>query len=105
MANPEFIDIKTVEDVDKIVPVDFTDVENAFSIRQNTPHYHLGSISVNRVLKDINPCYQVLKKIFESGKIPPLKLFTWGDVMQDRKEDNLITMHGLKHHSLTYQTF
>lgn len=105
MANPEFIDIKTVEDVDKIVPVDFTDVENAFSIRQNTPHYHLGSISVNRVLKDINPCYQVLKKIFESGKVPPLKLFTWGDVMQDRKEDNLITMHGLKHHSLTYQTF
>jgi len=105
MANPEFIKIETVDDVNKIVPVDFTDVENAFSIRHNTPQYYLGSLNVNRCIKDINPCYQVLKKIFEEGKVPPLKLFTYGDVMQDRRDDEMVTMHGLKHHSLTYHTF
>lgn len=101
----KFEEIKTVEDVDKIEPVDFSNIENAFSIRSNSKHYHLGSINVNRVIKDINPCYQVLKKIFETGKVPPLKLFTYGDVMQDRKENEMVTMHGLKHHSLTYHSF
>ena len=105
MANPDFKNIKTVEDVDKIVPVDFTNVENAFSIRmqEDSNHYHLGSLNVNRLIKDINPCYKVLKKIFEDGKIPPLKLFTYGDVMQDRKDNNMLTMHGLHHHAMTYQ--
>ena len=73
MSNPDFIEIKTVEDVDTIQPVNFEGIESAFSIREHTPHYHLGSLNVNRVIKDINPCYQVLKKIFEDNKVPPLK--------------------------------
>ena len=28
--NPDFIDIKTVEDVDSIVPIDFNGIESAF---------------------------------------------------------------------------
>ena len=32
MADFKFTNIKTVEDVDKIIAEDFTDIENAFSI-------------------------------------------------------------------------
>jgi hypothetical protein len=103
----DFIQIKTPEDVDKIEPVDFDDVTNGFSIRmrEDAKHYHLGSLNVSRLIKEINPCYKVLKKIFEDKKIPPLKLFTYGDVMQDRKENNMLTMHGLHHHAMTYNQF
>ena len=74
--NPDFTDIKTVEDVDLIVPIDFNGIESAFSIRDSQPHYHLGSLNVNRVMKEHNPCYLVLKKIFEEGKVPPCLLYT-----------------------------
>jgi len=103
--NPDFTDIKTVDDVDSIIPIDFDGCESAFAIRDKNPHYHLGSLNVNRVMKEHNPCYLILKKIFEEGKVPPLKLFTYGDVMQDRRDNNMVTMHGLKHHSLTYNQF
>jgi len=107
MSDFKFINIKTVEDVDKIIPEDFTDIENAFSIRNkpDSKHYHLGSLNVNRVIKDVNPCYLILKKIFEEKKIPPLKLFTYGDVINDRRDNTMLSMHGLKHHSLVYNTF
>ena len=61
----DFIQIKTPEDVDKIEPVDFDNVTNGFTIRmqEGAKHYHLGSLNVSRLIKEINPCYKVLKKI------------------------------------------
>ena len=51
----DFIQIKTPEDVDKIEPVDFDNVTNGFTIRmqEGAKHYHLGSLNVSRLIKDI----------------------------------------------------
>jgi hypothetical protein len=66
--------------------------------------YHLGTISVNRYTED-SRLYKILKFLFETKRLPDLKIFKWKELIEDRKSNRLNTFAGLRNHSHRYHKF
>lgn len=102
------VNITSVEDAKQIQKIDYKEWigsgKNIWHLKVKDPTYHLGSICPSRY-SETNKTYQVLKYLFENDILPPLKIFKWGDVIQDRKDNKLATFNGLNNHALWYHAF
>lgn len=99
-----FIKINTVEDAEQVSILDWEKETSIFKLRHEQPNYHLGTISVNRYNED-SRLYKILKYLFETKRLPALKIFKWKEIVNDRKTERLGTFSGLRNHSHRYHKF
>ena len=95
-----FLNIRSLEEAKEIEPIDWSSVTSPYGYKSSTQYYHLGTLCINRYTENTET-YKILKYLFEEV-LPPLKIFKWGEVIQDRKDKKLNSFNGLKGHIQSY---
>jgi hypothetical protein len=66
--------------------------------------YLLGSMNIGVGAESDKVTEEIMKWMFENV-LPPLKIFKWGDTLQDRKDNKYVGFNGLVNKSIDYHRF
>ena len=95
--------IKTLNEIkDLISPIDWNEV-SFNDVRNSSPHIHFGGLYCGPVDKD-SEGYKILEYMM-TNVLPPLKLFKWGDIETERKQNKFTKFHGIPVGAQAYQKF
>lgn len=69
----------------------------------STDTLHLGDLTIGEHTKD-DDVYKIMEYMFDNV-LPPLKIFKWGDLLEQRKNKKFTGFNGLKDKAVAYHSF